>query len=162
MIVHTGERKIVLAFVLAASASSATAQMLEASRAACGDYTTALLGFRHLAEQGNAQAFGLGVMYRRGEGVPKDAAEAAKWYRRASEQGNAFAQVNLGGAYAHGEGIPQNYLRTHARANLAASRLAGPEREHAVELRDGVAGRLSKSELGRAQRMAEEWQAENE
>ena len=49
-------------------------------------------------------------------------------------------------------------------ANLAASRLAGAEREDAVELRDAAAKRLSKSELGRAQRMAEEWlpKAENE
>jgi len=35
-------------------------------------------------------------MYDKGRGVPKDDAEAAKWSRKAAEQGNATAQTNLG------------------------------------------------------------------
>ena len=104
----------------------------------------------------------LAHMYRFGDGVPKDAAEAAKWYRRAAEQGHAGAQFGLADMYHDGEGVPKNYLRAHVWMNLAASRLAGEERKKAVELRDGLAKLLSKSELGRAQRMAEEWQAKNE
>ena len=43
------------------------------------------------AEQGNAAAqYNLGVMYDNGEGVPQDYAEAAKWYRLAAEQGEAW------------------------------------------------------------------------
>ena len=64
--------------------------------------------------------------------------------------------------YDRGEGVPQNYLQAHVWANLTASRLTGPEREKAVEVRDIVAKLLSKSELGRAQRMAEEWRAKAE
>ena len=37
----------------------------------------------------------LGVMYHNGQGVPKDYAEAARWYRLAAEQGNRFAKYNL-------------------------------------------------------------------
>ena len=33
--------------------------------------------------------FTLGVMYGEGRGVPQDYAEAARWYRRAAEQGDA-------------------------------------------------------------------------
>ena len=43
------------------------------------------------AEQGNAAAqYNLGVMYDNGEGVPQDYAEAAKSYRLAAEQGEAW------------------------------------------------------------------------
>jgi TPR repeat protein len=42
-----------------------------------------------LADQGDADAqFNLGVMYDRGDGIPQDYAEAAKWHRLAAEQGN--------------------------------------------------------------------------
>ena len=37
----------------------------------------------------------LGVYYEQGSGIPKDQAEAVKWYRKASEQGNAAAQYRL-------------------------------------------------------------------
>ena len=48
-------------------------------------------------------------MYANGKGVPQDYAEAVKWYRRAAEQGDAYAQNNLGLMYANGKGVPQDY-----------------------------------------------------
>jgi TPR repeat protein len=53
--------------------------------------------------------YNLGLMYGKGWGVPQDYAEAAKWYRRAAEQGYAKAQYNLGVMYYNGEGVPQDY-----------------------------------------------------
>jgi TPR repeat protein len=50
----------------------------------------------------------LGFMYTHGEGVPQDYAQAALWYRRAAEQGDASAQYVLGSLYTHGEGVPQD------------------------------------------------------
>ena len=35
-------------------------------------------------------------MYAKGEGVPKDAAEAVKWYRKAADQGHAVRSVQPG------------------------------------------------------------------
>ena len=53
--------------------------------------------YRLAAEQGHAYAqYNLGLMYRQGEGVPQDDAEAVRWYRLAAEQGDAVAQFNLG------------------------------------------------------------------
>ena len=47
--------------------------------------------FEELAEKakaGDAEAQSdLGVMYNKGEGVPKNNVEAAKWFRKAAEQG---------------------------------------------------------------------------
>jgi uncharacterized protein len=64
---------------------------------------------RKKAEEGDAEAqYNLGRMYARGEGVPKDPAEAVKWYRKAADQGQASAQINLGKMYANGEGVPKD------------------------------------------------------
>ena len=75
-----------------------------------GDYATAIKFWRPLAEHGHAAAqHHLGVMYDRGQGVPKDYAEAVKWHRMAAEQGVAISQFNLGNMYAGGRGVPQDY-----------------------------------------------------
>ena len=64
---------------------------------------------RKKAEKGDARAqFNLGVMYSKGEGVPKDSAEAVKWYRLAAEQGEPIAEFALGVMYANGRGLPKN------------------------------------------------------
>jgi len=44
-----------------------------------------------------------------GLGVPKDEAEAVKWFRKAAEQGNAKAQGDLGLCYAKAQGVATNY-----------------------------------------------------
>ena len=51
----------------------------------------------------------LGFMYLRGLGVKQDHEEAAKWFRKAAEQGNAEAQNALGDACSSGQGIGQDY-----------------------------------------------------
>ena len=58
-----------------------------------GDYATALLLLRPLANQGDAEVQSLlGFMYAEGQGVPQDYAAAVKWYRLAADQGDAEAQ----------------------------------------------------------------------
>ena len=47
-------------------------------------------------------------MYANGRGVPKDEAEAVKWYRKAADQGDAKAQVELGECYMCGFGIERD------------------------------------------------------
>lgn len=49
------------------------------------------------------------LMYDLGDGVPKNDAEAVKWYRRAAEQGNAAAPSNLGVMYETGQGVTWDY-----------------------------------------------------
>jgi hypothetical protein len=65
---------------------------------------------RKAAEQGDATAQAkMGRAYFLGLGVPKDAAEALKWYRKAAEQGEPNAQVTLGFMYEKGQGVAQDY-----------------------------------------------------
>ena len=54
-------------------------------------------------------AYQLGLRYYNGDGVRKDLAEAAKWFRKAAEQGFAPAQSDLGRSYHNGEGVPQDF-----------------------------------------------------
>ncbi len=61
------------------------------------------------AEAGDAHAQNLlGEAYHAGKGVPKNAAEAAIWYRKAAEQGDANAQLGLAVLLYKGEGVRTN------------------------------------------------------
>ena len=74
------------------------------------DYATALREWQPLAEQGDALAqYQVGLMYRKGRGVPQDDAQARKWYAKAAAQGLAKAQFSLGTLYFNGEGGPKDY-----------------------------------------------------
>ncbi len=75
-----------------------------------GDFAKALEIWGPLAENGDAVAqYSLGKLLENGGvGVPRDLAEAAKWYQRSASQGIAAAQNNLGLMYAQGRGVPQD------------------------------------------------------
>ena len=63
-----------------------------------GDYVPAFRLFRPLAEQGNARAqTALGVMFRKGEGVPKNPVRARMWFSLAAKRGDAGARAGLSG-----------------------------------------------------------------
>lgn len=86
------------------------------------DYVAAYNIWRPLAEAGNAHAqVNLGVLFRHGEGVSKDEAEALKWYRRAADQGDADGQFNTGLIYDNGWGVPKNYAEAVKWYRLAAA-----------------------------------------
>jgi TPR repeat protein len=64
---------------------------------------------KRLAEDGDAVAqHNLGHMYHLAKGVPRDFAEAVKWYRKAAEQGNADGQRSLGFCFGNGDGVPKD------------------------------------------------------
>ena len=86
-----------------------------------GDYENALREWKPLAEQGHISAqYGLGLMYRDGNGVPKNYKTAVKWFRLAAKQGNAAAQTSLGVMYAQGQGITENDKTAFKWFRLAA------------------------------------------
>jgi uncharacterized protein len=105
-------------------AGPATAAELDDAVAAAhrGEYATALRRLSPLAETGDARAqFDIGFMHAFGWGVPRDPAEAMKWYRKAADQGLQVAQHFLGIAYANGEGVrPDNAEAARWFARAAA------------------------------------------
>ena len=63
-----------------------------------------ITAFKQQAASGDAHAqYDLGVLYNNGQGVPRDYAQAAFWYRKAADQGNAEAQFALALVYETGE-----------------------------------------------------------
>ena len=88
-----------------------------------GDYGAAHRGFLRHAERGNAKAqYKLGVMYAKGEGVPRDDAGAVRWFRRAAGQRDAEAQAVLGAMYEQGRGVQQSIAEAVRWYRRAAGR----------------------------------------
>ena len=91
-------------------------------------------------------------MYDNGEGVPEDDREAAKWYRKAAEQGDASAQFNLGGMYATGEGVPEDYVMAYVWANLSAAQ----GKKEANDIKDLLRPKMTAEKVAEAQKLAGE------
>lgn len=108
---------VVTAFALLRKASDqnhagAQARLADLLRAAEFD-REALALYRKAAEQGDAAGeFGLGRMYADGVGVPRDAAVALEWYRKAEKKNHAPALDALARAYRTGDlGLPKDLER---------------------------------------------------
>ncbi|MDO4250275.1 MAG: tetratricopeptide repeat protein [Moraxella sp.] len=73
------------------------------------------------AQAGNTQAqFFLAMRLQKGQGVKKNAEQAAYWYTRAAEQGIAPAQLNLGIMYLRGEGVKADMATARSWLEKAA------------------------------------------
>ena len=148
---------LVLALALAACGPSGD---LEAGLDAHdrGDYATALIEFRVVAEQGDAVAQTLlGSMHMNGEGVARDWAEAVKWFHLAAEQGQAVAQYSLGVMYTCSLCGFLDYVQAHKWYSLAALRFSGEDRDDAARGRDNVEAKMSPDQVAEAERLAREW-----
>ena len=87
---------------------------------------------KDLASRGVPYAqYELGRACEIGEGVPRDPAAAAQWYRKAAEAGNADAQYNLAMMLDAGEGVPQD--PTEARKWFAKAAETVPSRPELSE-----------------------------
>ncbi len=54
----------------------------------------------------------MGIAYRDGsDGPAQGLREAFKWFLISAEQGNQYAQFNLGLMYDKGQGVKQNYAK---------------------------------------------------
>ena len=106
---------------------------------------------RQAADQGDAEAqYNLGIMYNNGEGVPKDDAEAVRWFLLAAEQGHASAQLNLGFMYALGRGVLKDDVLAHMWYNTAGAN----GDEAARKQRDNLEDDMTRAEISRATELA--------
>jgi TPR repeat protein len=71
------------------------------------DYQTAMREFKAVEDDARA-LYMIGVMHEKGEGVTVDLTDAANWFRKAADKGNASAQYRLGRLYERGLGVEQN------------------------------------------------------
>ena len=109
------------------------------------------------ADSGAADAqVNLGLMYAKGEGVPKDAAKAVEWYQKAAVQGDEAAQFSLGLSYLIGDGVPEDSVLAYAWLNLSAAQ----GNENAKGVRDIVIpkrSQFSSAQRAEAERLSSNW-----
>ena len=119
------------------------------------DYESARRAWLPCAEAGNAPAqYGMGVLSKKGRGVPRDAAEAVRWFRLAAVQGLADAQLELGVLRAMGaEGVEQDVVQAYVWFELAARR----GDKDAVRRRDLTGSLLTDEERTEAERRLKIW-----
>jgi len=74
------------------------------------EYKKALYYLSYHANLGDDKAqYNLGIMYKKGLGVPVNHNEAFGWFFLSSNQGNILANYALGHSYYKGSGVKQNY-----------------------------------------------------
>ena len=76
-----------------------------------------------------------------------------RWYRLAADQGNAFAQNNLGLMYAQGFGVPEDIVLAYMWFNLSAAQ----GNEAARDNKDIAEQQMTREQISEAQRMSREW-----
>ncbi len=74
-----------------------------------GEFGIAYSEWLPLAEAGHSGAqLNIGVMYRKGEGVPQDPERALHWFSRAAGSGDGAAHYNIGILYRDGIGVEKD------------------------------------------------------
>ena len=76
-----------------------------------------------------------------------------RWYRLAADQGNAFAQNNLGLMYAQGFGVPEDIVLAYMWFNLSAAQ----GNEAARDNKDIAEQQMTREQIAEAQRLSREW-----
>jgi uncharacterized protein len=154
-------RAILIGALLAVSMGGpAKAGQLEDGEAAYfkHDYAEAIRLLRPLADKGSvtAEIRLASIYFWGGHGVRPDPTQAAVWYRKAADQGNALAQAHLGLIYEHGYGVPKDPVMACMWLDLAV--LRAPSLSMAVKLRDEVAAKMTPVQIAEAARLAEQWE----
>ena len=107
--------------------------------------------------------YNLGASYAEGTGVKKDLPTAAKWFRRAADQGISLAQLNLGLLYASGSGVPQDNVEALKWVDLAIYGLpAGGIRSDAAKAVADIAGKMNSDEIQDARSRERAWKKKAE
>lgn len=102
--------------------------------------------------------FSLGKNYEAGRsGLKKDYAEAARWYQKSADQGNAYAEASLGILYHSGKGLPHDDVQSEMWFTISAAHVAHDDQSTVAEMRDSVAAHLTPAQLAEARKLASEW-----
>jgi uncharacterized protein len=109
------------------------------------------------AESGVVAAYvTLGDLYAEGEVVPRDAAEAVRWYREAARRGDGEAAFRIAGAFEQGLGVYPDLVGTLAWYTIAQRQGFTP----ATARVEALANALPSAEVREAGRLADEWSQE--
>ena len=153
-------RTLAWLFLALAIVAPARAASLQAGLAAFEhqNFNAAAAILRPLAIAGDprAQSY-VGYMYATGRGFPQNYNVAAYWYFRAANQGETTAQYQLGLLYDKGDGVQQDYIKAHMWLDLAAAHAPPRSRDAFVRLRDALASKMTRGQIGVARQLALQW-----
>ena len=106
------------------------------------------------AEQGDAEAqFMLGTLYRNGDGVRQNDAQAIEWFQRAADQGYVRALSALGSSYWAGRGVRQDYSRAYFWYQLAVAE----GDQNSKSLLEGLSTQMTREQVANVRQQAEAW-----
>jgi hypothetical protein len=121
-----------------------------------GDYATALLLLRPLADQGVAKAqYQLAEMYLLGEGFPPDDAQALKWYLMSAGRDFPHAQFALGFIYMNAIGVAKDYVQALKWFRLCERHVGFAY--SAGKNADLITPKMTPPQITEAQKLASEW-----
>jgi len=113
---------VLFLIALATAPGTARAGEFETGLAAfnAGDYATAFINWRLLAQKGDAKSqASLGFLYYSGKGVRRDDKEALMWFRRAADAGQPTAQFFLGLHYYYARGVVRDLAQAYSWCDIA-------------------------------------------
>lgn len=110
------------------------------------------------AESGDPKAqCALGGFYEHGSlGLKQNDFEAAKWYRKAAEQGHAGAQLYLGSLLAEGKGVEQDFIEAFKWVTLAKQGSAF-DKIAATQAHKRLVALMTTEQIAEGQRLAREF-----
>lgn len=87
----------------------------------------------------------------------RDYQTALKEWLISADQGDAFAQINLGVMYANGKGVPENDIAGYMWFNLAASQghAKGPQNKKILK------GIMTPEQIAEANALTQKWREEH-
>ena len=124
-----------------------------------GDYHSAWQLLEPLAARGDAQAQRVvGVMYLLGQGLEKDAPQAARWLKGAATRGDPKAQELLSYMHNEGLGVSQDVVLAYVWLKLATTADTTPEQMQGMQnMIARLTGRMDSNQRNRARQMSREY-----
>lgn len=101
--------------------------------------------------------YALAVMLRDGLGGKADAEDAASWFEKAAEQGDARAQLALAQMYIKSAGIKQNPERAYLWSSIAANSLTDAGQKQAEQIRGLAQKQLDPKKLAKTEQLISNW-----
>lgn len=103
-----GNKKALAALHRCAANGDAEAMALLGVYYSGRDEAKSMEWYQRAYAQGGNVGCNIAKKYSRGEGVQRNDAEAAKWYLKSADRGDAGCQYNLGLMYLDGRGVPKD------------------------------------------------------
>lgn len=119
------------------------------------DHANAAKHLRPLAERGDPRAqFWIGHFYSEGKGgLPQSFSEAFKWYQRAADQNELYAQYYLAGMYIEGKAVQRDAVTAYMWLSLSAAQ----GNKKAIKGLDEIAPYVTAAQIAEAKKRAGAW-----